>query len=233
MGSVLPRALCEARPAHDSSRRRRAFPRTGFRGYLSETVKSADSSEAKEAAVRLAEAEGIIRVLRRSADPKRGKQYLLAGYALAAILRAAKYSPTAEERRQARKLWNRACGLSKRGPMRTPQDEAVGEWVRDVIDAEHRGRALSAAVQLEELEPEQKNELNELLDSHRGKAATPRDLPAIGKSIPKRLSKHSCFIVLAYLLKVTAHKGYGYVNPFDPGERIRKIYERSKTAASK
>jgi hypothetical protein len=208
MGSVLPRALCEARPAHDSSRRRRAFSRTGFRGYLSETVKSADSSEAKEAAVRLAEAEGIIRVLRRSADPKRGKQYLLAGYALAAILRAAKYSPTAEERRQARKLWNRACGLSKRGPMRTPQDEAVGEWVRDVIDAEHRDRALSAAVQLEELEPEH-------------------------KSIPKRLSKHSCFIVLAYLLKVTAHKGYGYVNPFDPGERIRKIYERSKTAASK
>jgi len=181
-----------------------------------------------EVAVKLAEKEGVIAVL-RGAEQDPGSRYVPAAIKLAAVLRAAQTGEPPELRVRARKLWDRACGLSKPGE-KDAHGRMLSAWFASILDAE------SPAVELFEnlqragfVEGSPKGSaLLALLQEAKKQRLVPRTLPA-GLTIEhlRRVKPNALFVVIEAMLRVDKEPGYRGRHQLD-GERVRKKYERHR-----
>lgn len=179
-----------------------------------------------EKAVELAEKEGLVTVL-RGAGQAPGSRYVPAAIKLAAVLRAAQDGEPPELRARARRLWDRACGLSKPGG-KDARGAMLSEWFASILDAESPAIELFENLQRAEFVEGsvKESELLDLLRKARKQPLMPRTLPvALTLEHLTKMKRNALFVVIEAMLRVDKEPGYRFGKKLNGG-RVRKKYER-------
>lgn len=179
-----------------------------------------------EGAVRLAEEQGLFKVL-RGAEQDPASRYVPAALKLAAVLRAAQTGEPPQLRAMARKLWDRASGLSKPGE-RNARGQLLSEWLTSILDAEAPAVELFENLRLGGFDAgsEKTSALLELLKTARSQPLAPRTLPmALTMEELNKMKRNAFFVFIEAMLRADKEPGYVNLRQVD-GSRVRKKYER-------
>lgn len=178
--------------------------------------------------MKLAEEKGLFRVL-RGAEQDPGSRYVPAALRLAAVLRAAQTGEPPLLRAMARKLWDRASGLSKPGE-RDARGRVLSDWLLSIVDAEAPAIELFHNLQMAGFDDgaEKTSELLALLETARKQPLAPRTLPtALTIEELTRMKRNALFVFIEAMLRADKEPGYVSLRQV-AGSRVRKKYERRR-----